>query len=404
MTDQNSENFTEQLKKTQYNVSPIPYHTHNGVDSPLLTGSPGIGSVTSVSVATANGISGTVATPTTTPIITLQLDKVILEETGAGTDKITIQAPASIAAPYTLTLPVDDGTASQVLTTNGSGVLSWETSSGSSLAVTDGVTTVSPTTTVNFTSNATVTDAGGGQADVAISGGSGSPGGNDTNIQFNNSGSFGGSDTLDFNGTDTVTFDNGNGANSFVTGGLSNLFLATADDATSAITTGAIVIQSGTASATDGIPQYINIVAGNSGGTGGFPFLGDGTNPGGDINLTAGNTGFSTGGKINISSGNARESTGVSGVITLLVGRGGGGGNGYIRLVQAAGGSGAVPNVLIGRPADTPSFGSGLGVVEIHNRSVVPTTNPTNGGLLYVESGALMYRGSSGTVTTVAPA
>lgn len=26
--------------------------------------------------------------------------------------------------------------------------------------------------------------------------------------------------------------------------------------------------------------------------------------------------------------------------------------------------------------------------------------NPTGGGLIYVEAGALMYRGSSGTVTT----
>lgn len=53
----------------------------------------------------------------------------VLEETGAGTDTITLQAPASIAASYTLTLPVDDGTPNQVLTTDGSGVLSWTSSS-----------------------------------------------------------------------------------------------------------------------------------------------------------------------------------------------------------------------------------------------------------------------------------
>lgn len=49
----------------------------------------------------------------------------IVEETGAGTDTITLQAPASIAASYTLTLPVNDGDASQFLQTDGSGVLSW---------------------------------------------------------------------------------------------------------------------------------------------------------------------------------------------------------------------------------------------------------------------------------------
>jgi hypothetical protein len=47
-----------------------------------------------------------------------------LEDPGAGTDLITIQAP-TLSAGYTLTLPVDDGNSGQVLSTNGSGVLSW---------------------------------------------------------------------------------------------------------------------------------------------------------------------------------------------------------------------------------------------------------------------------------------
>jgi hypothetical protein len=34
----------------------------------------------------------------------------------------------------------------------------------------------------------------------------------------------------------------------------------------------------------------------------------------------------------------------------------------------------------------------------------VPTTNPSGAGILYVESGALKYRGTSGTVTTIANA
>jgi len=51
----------------------------------------------------------------------------LIQETGAGTDAVTIQAPAALAASYSLTLPVDDGSADQVLATNGSGVLSWVT-------------------------------------------------------------------------------------------------------------------------------------------------------------------------------------------------------------------------------------------------------------------------------------
>lgn len=63
------------------------------------------------------------------------------------------------------------------------------------LKVSDGVTTVTPTTEIDFT-GATVTNGGSGKAQVSISGGGGSPGGNDTDIQFNNSGAFGGSDNF----------------------------------------------------------------------------------------------------------------------------------------------------------------------------------------------------------------
>jgi hypothetical protein len=49
-------------------------------------------------------------------------------------------------------------------------------------------------------------------------------------------------------------------------------------------------------------------------------------------------------------------------------------------------------------------FGSGNGVLGIGNADTVPSTNPSGGGVLYVEGGALKYRGSSGTVTTIANA
>jgi hypothetical protein len=50
------------------------------------------------------------------------------------------------------------------------------------------------------------------------------------------------------------------------------------------------------------------------------------------------------------------------------------------------------------------SFGAGAVVMFISNATTVPTTNPTGGGILYVQAGALKYRGSSGTVTTIAAA
>ncbi|MES9519764.1 hypothetical protein [Streptomyces capoamus] len=48
--------------------------------------------------------------------------------------------------------------------------------------------------------------------------------------------------------------------------------------------------------------------------------------------------------------------------------------------------------------------GSSGVVISIKNATMAPTTNPTGGGILYVESGALKYRGSSGTVSVIAPA
>lgn len=50
------------------------------------------------------------------------------------------------------------------------------------------------------------------------------------------------------------------------------------------------------------------------------------------------------------------------------------------------------------------SAGGGVGIQFIANATTIPTTNPTGGGVLYVEAGALKYRGSSGTVTTLGPA
>jgi len=48
----------------------------------------------------------------------------IVQDPGAGTETITVQAP-TLAGSYSLTLPVDDGSSAQFMQTDGSGVLSW---------------------------------------------------------------------------------------------------------------------------------------------------------------------------------------------------------------------------------------------------------------------------------------
>jgi hypothetical protein len=60
------------------------------------------------------------------------------------------------------------------------------------------------------------------------------------------------------------------------------------------------------------------------------------------------------------------------------------------------------PNIQL--LSGTKSFGGGVGVIGIANCTTAPSTNPVGGGDLWVENGALKYRGSAGTVTTLGPA
>jgi hypothetical protein len=62
----------------------------------------------------------------------------------------------------------------------------------------------------------------------------------------------------------------------------------------------------------------------------------------------------------------------------------------------------AGPAVQIG--SASTQVGGGSGVLGIANAGTVPTTNPTGGGVLYAEGGALKWRGSSGTVSTLGAA
>ncbi|MDA8186851.1 MAG: hypothetical protein M0T85_01750 [Dehalococcoidales bacterium] len=52
----------------------------------------------------------------------------------------------------------------------------------------------------------------------------------------------------------------------------------------------------------------------------------------------------------------------------------------------------------------TTDFGNGIGAIGIKNAGTVPNANPAGGGVLYVEAGALKYRGSGGTITTLGAA
>lgn len=49
-------------------------------------------------------------------------------------------------------------------------------------------------------------------------------------------------------------------------------------------------------------------------------------------------------------------------------------------------------------------FNARSGWIQLLNATTIPATNATSGGYLYTEAGALKYRGSAGTITTIAPA
>jgi len=56
------------------------------------------------------------------------------------------------------------------------------------------------------------------------------------------------------------------------------------------------------------------------------------------------------------------------------------------------------------RNVDYGDFGGGSGAIVIANAAAAPTHNVAGAGVLYVANGALMFRGSNGTVTQIAPA
>lgn len=77
------------------------------------------------------------------------------EYQSSNANSIAIAAPAALAANYTLTLPPNDGTTGQVLTTDGNGVTTWTTNGAGT------VTSVGGTGTVNgLTLTGTVTSSG----------------------------------------------------------------------------------------------------------------------------------------------------------------------------------------------------------------------------------------------------
>jgi hypothetical protein len=93
-----------------------------------------------------------------------------LQDTTGG-EYVGIQAPATLAASYTLTMPTDDGTSGQALVTDGSGVLSWSTAASGDVygpaSATDNAIARFDLTTGKLIQNSVVTIADDGATVIA---------------------------------------------------------------------------------------------------------------------------------------------------------------------------------------------------------------------------------------------
>ena len=100
-------------------------HTANTVN--WLDSTVSITGLSTTATGTVLTLSDTANTTTVNLIIDNQKEIRFRETTANGTNYVALKAPASVSADLTFTLPATDGTNGQVLTTNGSGVLSFAT-------------------------------------------------------------------------------------------------------------------------------------------------------------------------------------------------------------------------------------------------------------------------------------
>ena len=151
-------------------------------------------------------VEGTITVKPVGPSV--QPAKILLKDFD-NSNGITIQVPTNVTADYSLTLPADDGTSGQVLSTDGSGVLSWVTG-GSGSSGSSGTSGSSGSSGTSGSSGSSGTSGSSGS-----SGTSGSSGSSGTSGSSGSSGTSGSSGSSGTSGTATI---NNNADNRIITG------------------------------------------------------------------------------------------------------------------------------------------------------------------------------------------
>lgn len=181
--DSNNVSGVVQLNATTVdttNIEVTNLKAKDGTAAGSIADSTGVVTLASTVLTTTDINGGTIdattigaSTPST--VVATQVDitaqgDLRLQDTTGG-QYVALQAPGTVATSYTLTLPVDDGTAGQALITDGSGVLSWSSAASGDVygpaSATDNAVARYDGTTGKIIQNSAVTIADDGATVIA---------------------------------------------------------------------------------------------------------------------------------------------------------------------------------------------------------------------------------------------